>query len=298
MRLHNRVIRPGFWTDTELIVNLPITGRMYYMGLVQLAEDSGCLEDDLMAHKIHLFPGDADVTLEAIAEWRARLVKLGKLVPYESRGKQCLFLKNFHKHQDLRKPAAPDLPLPAWVTWTEPYIEIVDGKKVKRNGFYSVSGSYQPDMNLISDSYQREPEPEPEPEIEPEQEPNMSPLPVGSSDKFDSDHPAMLLAEHLRDCILERDPSTKTPKSLQGWALEADRLMRLDKRPFDEAWQLAQWCQQDSFWCSNILSMASFRKQYDKLKRKATQPSRAAPAYQRETAIDRMIREAQGGVAI
>src|SRR5690625_2820283 len=124
VRLHNRVIRPGFWTDTELIRNLSLSGRVYYMGLVQLAENSGCLEDDSLAHKIHLFPGDADVTPEVIEGWRDKLVELGKLISYEANGKRLLFLKNFHKHQQLRKPAAPDLPLPPWVTWNPPYEEV------------------------------------------------------------------------------------------------------------------------------------------------------------------------------
>lgn len=115
-----------------------------------------------------------------------------------------------------------------------------------------------------------------------------SQLPDGSGDKYDSTHPAMQLAEHLRACILHRDPTTKTPDNLQRWAKEADKLLRLDKKPHQEAMSLIEWCQQDQFWSANILSMGTFRKQYDKLKRKAE--PRASPP--QETPVDRRLREA------
>ena len=44
MRLHSRLVKEGFWTDTELIRELPLEGRLFYLGLIQLADDSGCLK--------------------------------------------------------------------------------------------------------------------------------------------------------------------------------------------------------------------------------------------------------------
>lgn len=120
MRLHNRQIKASFWTDTELIQALPPTGRLFYIGLFMLADDSGCLEDDLLAMKILLFPGDESLQVSALSEYRKVLVRLGKLTPYLQSGKACLFLKNFHKHQVLKTPAAPTVPLPGWIRW-EPY---------------------------------------------------------------------------------------------------------------------------------------------------------------------------------
>jgi len=117
MRMHNRIIKAAFWTDTELIRHLDRDGRMFYIGLIQLADDSGCLEDDLLAFKIHLYPADLDVDLDFLQRYRDKLIELGKLIPYEADGKKCLYLKNFHKHQSLRSPAPPEVPLPAWITW-------------------------------------------------------------------------------------------------------------------------------------------------------------------------------------
>jgi hypothetical protein len=120
MRLHSRQTKPGFWTDTELIRLFSREQRMFYHGLWQLADDSGCLHDDPWAFKLHLYPLDADITPEMLADWRDRLISQQKLIPYLIHGRRYLFLKNFHKHQSIANPARPDVPLPAWVIW-RPY---------------------------------------------------------------------------------------------------------------------------------------------------------------------------------
>jgi hypothetical protein len=50
------------------------------------------------------------------------------------------------------------------------------------------------------------------------------------------------------------------------WRREARLLLDRDERPLDEALWLVNWCQNDSFWSTNILSMAAFRKHYDRLR--------------------------------
>jgi len=135
MRMHNRIIKAAFWTDTELIRHLHRDGRMFYIGLIQLADDSGCLEDDLLAFKIHLYPADMDVDLDVLQRYRDKLIELGKLIPYEAEGKKCLYLKNFHKHQSLRSPAPPEVPLPPWITWQA-------GETPKSAGRYIIGDPY------------------------------------------------------------------------------------------------------------------------------------------------------------
>ena len=103
----------------------------------------------------------------------------------------------------------------------------------------------------------------------------------------------MKLAIHLKKEILNQDPSTKVPDDLTNWATEADRMIRLDKRDPEEAAYLITWAQNDSFWQANILSMGTFRKQYDKLKRQAMtmNQSRQSPSRGGETAAQRLLRE-------
>lgn len=133
MKLHNRQIKASFWTDPDLL-QWSRDKRWFYMGLVQLADDSGCLEDSSFAFKIQLFPSpvDADITTDIIEKWRDEMAEAGKLIRYESAGKQCLYIANFHKHQVLKNCPAPDVPLPPWLQW-EPY------KSNERSGKYIIN---------------------------------------------------------------------------------------------------------------------------------------------------------------
>lgn len=115
MRLHNRQIKGSFWSDPDLVYELTREQRMFFIGLTQLAEDSGCLEYDPRSFKILLYPADTDITPEILTEWTEKIIEMGKLIPYEVEGKQYLFIKNFHKHQSLRIQTPPELPLPSWI---------------------------------------------------------------------------------------------------------------------------------------------------------------------------------------
>lgn len=205
MRLHNRQIKASFWTDTGLIQHLTREQRMFYVGLWQLADDSGCLFDDPFAFKIQLFPGDADITPEVLREWRDRLVELDKLVPYEAEDKKCLYLKNFHKHQTLRSPAGPTVPLPPWIEWV-PY------ESNPRAGKYGLlTDVLQSSYGSLTNVFQPEPEPEPEPEGEGEGEgmETTSPSPLELSilhelksiDKYPFDYERDL--EYIRMLLVE-----------------------------------------------------------------------------------------------
>jgi uncharacterized protein YdaU (DUF1376 family) len=99
---------------------------------------------------------------------------------------------------------------------------------------------------------------------------------------------AALLCDILRNCILEKDPSTKVPmnawNSKVGWGKEARLLLETDGRPAEEAEKLIRWATSDTFWQGNILSMTKFRQQYDRLKRQCMD-------IPKKTAIDRMLEE-------
>lgn len=94
----------------------------------------------------------------------------------------------------------------------------------------------------------------------------------------DPDRPDVdALCAHLADRIVGN--GSKKPTIGKTWKDDARLLIDRDKRDLDEAHRLIDWCQDDSFWKSNILSMSKFRKQYDQIRMKArmsptqTQPS-------------------------
>lgn len=72
------------------------------------------------------------------------------------------------------------------------------------------------------------------------------------------------LNNHL--CQLIDYNGSRVPK---GGELDMDKLLRIDKRDAAEVRAVINWCQENSFWRSNILSAAKLRKQYDTLRLQA-----------------------------
>lgn len=75
------------------------------------------------------------------------------------------------------------------------------------------------------------------------------------------------LCQRLAELMIANE--CKPPPITQHWRDEARRMLDIDKRPFDKAMALLEWCQNDSFWKSNIHSMPKFRTQYDQLRQRA-----------------------------
>jgi len=121
MKLRPRITRPEFFSSGDLL-SLPREIREFYRSLWCCAEDSGCFENHPFEICISLYPSplDRDITPEKIALWLEKLTQAGKLVPYQTDGKNCFWIKNFHAHQSLNNPYAPSLPLPGWIAF-EPF---------------------------------------------------------------------------------------------------------------------------------------------------------------------------------
>ena len=82
------------------------------------------------------------------------------------------------------------------------------------------------------------------------------------------------LAELLLNSILSRRPEyfgtrlktqSQREAKLQLWAVEVDKIIRIDGRDPDEVREVIVWSQKDSFWCSNICSIAKLRIKYGQL---------------------------------
>ena len=88
--------------------------------------------------------------------------------------------------------------------------------------------------------------------------------------------------QYLINRILENDErvhviNNLTPKRIKTWFQESKRLRLINEAPVEEIAKVMKWCQDDTFWRVNILSMAKFRQQYDKLR---LQMKRDRPTYQ------------------
>jgi len=77
--------------------------------------------------------------------------------------------------------------------------------------------------------------------------------------------PAKGLVTSLVSMMKQNDPRARLPANLTKWVVAAEALLRIDKRPPEEAAQVLDFSQRDSFWRANILSMTKFREKYPTL---------------------------------
>lgn len=97
---------------------------------------------------------------------------------------------------------------------------------------------------------------------------------------------ASLLGKH----ILLRRPTykdllkEKKEKTLLGWSIDIDRLIRIDNADPLEVEKVINWCQEDKFWQNNILSGAKLRKQYNQLAMKMPKET-VTPQYEERDMI-------------
>jgi hypothetical protein len=300
-----RFIHPDIWSDPTLGKLSPVE-RLLFIGCFSNADDEGRLLGNAAYLRSTIFPYD-DVTIDDVARMRDNITATCRNVVYYV--VDDIEYLTFLKWSEYQKPkyAKPSkYPSPE---------EANDEGGLEQSSLKSASV-------VESDSPKPSPilgeaSPKPSANVEKASVPRLGldsdrdglgkdivapPGPTPSEDppepRFDEGSMPYQLAVHLRAAILARDPATKvpdeTPEALQRWATEADRMIRLDSRDQYEAANLMTWCQQDPFWSSNVLSMAAFRKQYDRLKRQSQQPARADPraSPRHMTYLEQELREA------
>lgn len=83
---------------------------------------------------------------------------------------------------------------------------------------------------------------------------------------------ARYLDRRIRDRLPTKPPANEP--TLQAWALEIDRLHRIDGQSWDDIADALEFSQDDSFWAPNIMSGAKFRKQFFQLVSKMQKEAR------------------------
>ena len=82
---------------------------------------------------------------------------------------------------------------------------------------------------------------------------------------------AIEFARKFRSSLKARTPDAKLPKELERWQVQADRMLRVDKRDLREAIELATWLFNDTgddaaFWRGTVRGVPKFRTQYERLR--------------------------------
>ena len=104
----NRILRP--WTDSEAVNMLDDAGEVFFVRLIQCADDYGRYYGSPQLLKSYLYPLK-DKRVADITRLIAECVKAGLIVEYEVSGKRYLEIRNFKQRQRSsvsRFPASPD----------------------------------------------------------------------------------------------------------------------------------------------------------------------------------------------
>lgn len=106
--------------DEELYEAIGQEGLWLYVRLWALAEDWGGYEPKYGS--IALKTGVLRMTADQVCSTIGNLISLGKIIPYHVPGlhnTELHWIRNLLKHQPLRNPALPKLPLPEWIMCEE-----------------------------------------------------------------------------------------------------------------------------------------------------------------------------------
>ena len=73
------------------------------------------------------------------------------------------------------------------------------------------------------------------------------------------------LSKLLYKLIKDNNPDWYLKPNIEKWALEMDKINRIDKRSWEQIEYAIRWTQKSDFWCKNILSPEKLRKQFNNL---------------------------------
>jgi len=91
-----RMVPPGLAVDLGLT---PLLKRVVYIGLMQIAEDSGCFIWSARDVRSAALPLERDVTDEDVEQTMIDLEEDGHVWAYEAEGVRCGYVAAFHEHQ-------------------------------------------------------------------------------------------------------------------------------------------------------------------------------------------------------
>ena len=234
-----RTIKPGFFRSDD-VTPLSYRARLTWVGLWTYVDDDGRGKDNARIIKGEIWTLEDDVTHVEVEEDLEELHRHDRISRYEVDGKRYLVINKWLDHQVISRPTPSKLPEPAehnMLTHAALSESSVSDPDVDTAGRGRGSGKGRGSGTG-------------------EEEQGKSAEPV----RLDVKSLCSLLAD-----LIESNGS-KRPTVTTAWMDSARRLLDTDGRDLDASLRLIQWCQEDSFWRSNILSMPKFREKYDQLR--------------------------------
>ena len=99
----NRMIKPEFWSSPQ-VVWCCHSARLLFVGMLNFADDRGCMPASVDRLKMEIFPGDDWVPREDVQAWLRELVSVGLVSEYACGDDRYLHICKFTKHQRIQRP--------------------------------------------------------------------------------------------------------------------------------------------------------------------------------------------------
>jgi uncharacterized protein YdaU (DUF1376 family) len=131
---------------------------------------------------------------------------------------------------------------------------------------------------------------QPSPSPSPSPSPTPPPTPKKEKNLFVETDAQFRLAEYLFARMRGNNPQAKEP-NFQVWAQQFDLMLRVDKRTENDIQAVIDYCQEDYFWKSNILSAKKLRERFDQLWMKMA----ADPIRKRHSGILKWLEKQEAG---
>lgn len=104
-----RSIKPEIWGSSQ-IMNVSRDARLLFVGMITQADDAGRGSADARKLRGQIFPGDDDLTLDALSQLLAELERERLVVLYEVDGDLLFALPTWSKHQKIDRPSPARYP--------------------------------------------------------------------------------------------------------------------------------------------------------------------------------------------
>ena len=140
-------------------------------------------------------------------------------------------------------------------------------------------GSRAPAHRAIPNGIAPEPEPTPEPGAEPSVHHETSDGSAADETEDSTEEPredVERICNHLADRVASN--GSRRPRVTKTWRNSARLLIDADKRTEEQIHRAIDWCQDDDFWRSKVMSLPKLREKYDQLRLEAQRKDgRASP---------------------
>lgn len=235
----NRILKESICAS-DTIENLSPEEEVFFYRLLVQCDDFGRMDARPAILRARCYPLRLDrVTEQHIARWLGTLRKAKLVLVYQNDEQPYLQVRTWEKHQQVRakrsKYPAPDEQALAGDS---------NGYQVQSDDIICPRNPIQSESFLLS-------------EIEPDGQSSDVMIAGDKMRHYEPDSLPYQLAAQLRAWILNNKPDAKVPaletRPFQSWCNEIRLMLELDGREAAEVARVIDWCQDHSFWRSNIL---------------------------------------------